>query len=84
MGGHRRRHFTVVGAGTAGVCCAFAPLRDGHRVTPVDRDEPGRGCSFGNGGIIQIGASVPVSTPGVLRQAPGMLFDPDGPLWWIR
>ena len=76
----RRRHFTVVGAGTVGVCCAFALLRDGHRVTLIDRDEPGRGCSFGNGGIIQIGASVPVATPGVLRQVPRMLLDPNGPL----
>ena len=79
-GGNGRRHFTVVGAGTVGVCCAFALLRDGHRVTLIDRDEPGRGCSFGNGGIIQIGASVPVATPGVLRQVPRMLLDPNGPL----
>ena len=79
-GENGRRHFTVVGAGTVGVCCAFALLRDGHRVTLIDRDEPGRGCSFGNGGIIQIGASVPVATPGVLRQVPGMLLDPNGPL----
>ena len=78
--GPGRRHFTVVGAGTVGVCCAFALLRDGHRVTLIDRDEPGRGCSFGNGGIIQIGASVPVATPGVLRQVPRMLLDPNGPL----
>ena len=77
---HGRRHFTVVGAGTVGVCCAFALLRDGHHVTLIDRDEPGRGCSFGNGGIIQIGTSVPVATPGVLRQVPGMLLDPNGPL----
>ena len=78
--GPGRRHFTVVGAGTVGVCCAFALLRDGHRVTLIDRDEPGRGCSFGNGGIIQIGASVPVATSGVLRQVPRMLLDPNGPL----
>ena len=77
---HRRRRFTVVGAGIVGVCCAFALLRDGHRVTLIDRDEPGRGCSFGNGGIVQIGASVPVATPGVLRQVPRMLLDPNGPL----
>ena len=77
---HRRRRFTVVGAGIVGVCCGYALLRDGHRVTLIDRDEPGRGCSFGNGGIIQIGASVPVATPGMLRQVPRMLLDPNGPL----
>ena len=79
-GTHRRRQCTVIGAGIVGVCCACALLRDGHRVTLIDRDEPGRGCSWGNGGIVQVGASVPVATPGVLRQIPRMLLDPNGPL----
>jgi D-amino-acid dehydrogenase len=73
-------HFTVLGAGTVGVCCALYLQRDGHRVTLVDRGEPASGCSFGNGGIIQIGACVPIATPGVLRQVPKMLLDPEGPL----
>jgi D-amino-acid dehydrogenase len=74
------RHFTVLGAGTVGVCCALYLQRDGHRVTLIDRATPGSGCSFGNAGIIQIGACVPVATPGVLRQVPKMLLDPEGPL----
>src|SRR3954469_7101807 len=74
------KHFTVLGAGTVGVCCALFLQRDGHRVTLVDRGEPASGCSYGNGGIIQIGAVVPIATPGVLRQVPKMLLDPEGPL----
>ena len=73
-------HFTVLGAGTVGVCCALYLQRDGHHVTLVDRGEPSSGCSYGNGGIIQIGACVPIATPGVLRQVPKMLLDPEGPL----
>ncbi len=75
-----KSHFTVLGAGTVGVCCALFLQRDGHRVTLVDRGEPASGCSYGNGGIIQIGAVVPIATPGVLRQVPKMLLDPEGPL----
>jgi D-amino-acid dehydrogenase len=74
------RHFTVLGGGTVGVCTALYLLRDGHRVTLIDRQSPGKGCSFGNGGLIQTGACVPIATPGVLRQVPRMLLDPDGPL----
>ncbi len=74
------KHFTVLGAGTIGVCTAFSLLRDGNRVTMIDRLPPGNGCSFGNGGLIQTGACVPIATPGVLRQVPRMLLDPDGPL----
>ena len=75
-----KQHFTVLGAGTVGVCTAFSLLRDGHRVTLIDRLPPGSGCSFGNGGLIQTGACVPIATPGLLRQVPSMLLDPDGPL----
>lgn len=74
------KHVTVLGAGTVGVCTALSLLREGYAVTLIDRDAPGTGCSFGNGGLIQTGACVPIATPGVLRQVPAMLLDPDGPL----
>jgi D-amino-acid dehydrogenase len=70
----------VLGAGIVGVCTALALQRDGHAVTLVDRDEPGRGCSFGNGGIIHTGGCVPMAYPGILKSVPGMLLDPQGAL----
>src|SRR3954451_1923515 len=74
------KHFTIIGAGTVGVCTALYLLRDGHSVTMLDREPPGTGCSYGNGGLIQTGACVPIATPGVLRQGPRMLPAPDQPL----
>lgn len=74
------RNFTVLGAGIVGVCTALALQREGWNVTLVDRDEPGRGCSFGNAGIIHTGGCVPLATPGIAGRAPGMLLDPEGPL----
>ncbi|MCP4561830.1 MAG: FAD-dependent oxidoreductase [Bosea sp.] len=71
---------TVLGAGTVGVCCALSLLRKGFRVTLIDRAEPGSGCSYGNAGMIQVGGCVPTATPGIIRQVPRMLLDPDGPL----
>ncbi len=73
-------HFTVIGAGSIGICSALWLQRDGHRVTVIDRIPPATGCSSGNAGIIQTGAVVPIATPGVLRQVPRMLLDPDQPL----
>lgn len=71
---------TILGAGAVGICTALCLQRQGHRVTLVDQDEPGRGCSFGNAGLIQCASVVPLATPGVLRAVPRMLIDPDQPL----
>lgn len=76
----KRYEITVIGAGIVGVCCALYLQREGHRVTLLDRDEPGMGCSFGNAGILEGNAVVPVATPGLLRQLPGLILDPLGPL----
>ncbi len=70
----------VVGAGIIGATCALTLLRRGHRVTLVDRDAPGMGCSFGNGGAISPDFCVPMSMPGMLRRVPRWLTDPLGPL----
>lgn len=75
-----KRDITVVGAGIVGACCALYLLRDGHRVTLLDRDGPGEGCSKGNAGMLESNAVIPVAEPGLIRQLPGMLMDPMGPL----
>ena len=55
--------------------------RQGCDVTLVDRDEPGQGASFGNAGVLACCSVVPVTTPGIWKKAPGMVLDPDGPLF---
>ena len=70
----------VVGAGIVGIACALNLLRDGHKVTLVDKNEPGEGASRGNAGIMAASAIVPVPQPGLLRKMPGMLLDPLGPV----
>ncbi len=71
----------VVGAGIVGVSCAIWLQRSGHDVTIVDRDGPASGTSHGNAGVLAAGAVIPVTTPGLLAKAPGMLFDRNAPLF---
>jgi D-amino-acid dehydrogenase len=73
-------HVTIVGGGIVGVCSALYLQRAGFRVAIVDSGGIGEGCSFGNAGNISPGAVVPYLIPGILREIPGWLFDPDGPL----
>ncbi len=70
----------VIGAGIVGACIAHALLRGGAQVTLVDRDEPGRGASFGNSGAISTGSVAPLAMPGVIASSPRMLLDPTSPL----
>ncbi|WP_282606094.1 FAD-binding oxidoreductase [Pelagibius sp. Alg239-R121] len=69
----------VVGGGITGVSVAEWLRRDGHDVTIVDRVHPGdvTQSSYGNCGIVGRNSVVPVSTPGLFLQAPGMLRNPD-------
>lgn len=74
------RRVVVIGAGIVGTSIALALRKRGADVTLVDRDEPGRGCSFGNSGAVSPASIAPVAMPGVLASVPGMLLDGDSPL----
>lgn len=74
-------HIAVVGAGIVGCSIALALRKRGARVTLVDRDAPGQGCSRGNSGAISPGSVAPLALPGVLASVPGMLLDGESPLY---
>lgn len=74
-------HIAVVGAGIVGVSTAIWAQRAGARVTLIDREGPAAGTSYGNAGLLAATAVVPVAVPGLLRKAPGMLLDPNQPLF---
>lgn len=72
---------TVIGAGIVGVCSTLWLQRAGFQVTLVDAGAPGaEGASFGNAGNISPGSVVPYLIPGIWKQAPGWLLNPEGPL----
>ena len=74
------QNITVIGAGIVGVATAIYLQRDGHRVTIVDKAEPGRGTSYGNAGSIAPSSIIPFALPGVLKSVPKWITDPLGPL----
>jgi D-amino-acid dehydrogenase len=76
----------IVGAGFVGLASALSLLRDGHRVTVIDRAPPLDGfdyrhaCSYGNACTVAPHGVLPVATPGVAWRVPNMLANPLGPL----
>jgi len=76
----QRHRVAVIGAGIIGAATALVLQRRGLAVTLVDADEPGMGCSYGNGGAISPDFCVPASLPGMLKRVPRWFADPEGPL----
>ena len=75
-----RKTTIVIGAGIVGAAISFELQRRGHRVTLVDKGEPGRGTSFGNMASIALDFAAG-SGPSTWRKMPGWLLDPEGPVW---
>jgi D-amino-acid dehydrogenase len=71
----------VIGAGIVGVSTAIWLQRAGIDVVLIDREGPAAGTSFGNGGVLASCGVIPVNSPGLLKNAPGMLIRPDSPLF---
>ena len=69
----------VVGGGIIRICSADALLRRGYEVTVVDREAPGNGCSYGNGGLIVPSHFEPLAAPGMVRLGLKMMLRRDSP-----
>lgn len=76
-----KQHIAIIGAGIVGVSTAIWLRRAGAEVTLIDRAAPGTGTSHGNAGILAACAMVPVTSPGLVAKAPGMLLNSDFPLF---
>ena len=73
-------HVLIAGAGIVGLSTALYLQREGAHVTVLDPSGPGEGASKGNAAVLAVDSVLPVAMPGVLREVPGMLMDPLGPL----
>jgi len=77
---NRTPHCVVIGAGIVGSACAWHLRRRGAEVTLIDSEMPGQSTSYGNAGCISPSSIYPFSYPGAIREVPGWLLDPLGPM----
>jgi D-amino-acid dehydrogenase len=76
-----RKRIAIIGAGIVGVSAAIYLQRDGHDVVLIDKQGPAGETSYGNGGILVSSGVVPINSPGLIKNAPGMLLRRDSPLF---
>jgi D-amino-acid dehydrogenase len=65
----KREHVIVVGGGIIGTACAYYLCRAGWRVTLLEREAFGRGCSHGNCGFVCPSHVLPLAEPGAVGRA---------------
>jgi D-amino-acid dehydrogenase len=75
------KHVIVVGGGAIGTACAYCLAKAGCRVTLVDRDRQGAGCSDGNCGLLAYSHVLPLAEPGAVAHALRTIWRSDSPLW---
>jgi D-amino-acid dehydrogenase len=71
----------VIGGGIIGVASAVELARRGARVTVLERDRVGHGCSYGNAGWLTPSQAVPLANPAMLLKSFKWMLDPESPLY---
>lgn len=67
----------ILGAGIAGVTSAYMLAKRGHQVVIIDKDEPGQGGSFANGGQLSYNYCTTIANPSILAQLPKIVLGLD-------
>lgn len=80
MSEEKRLGHVVVGAGIVGICTALSLQERGKKVTLIDPNPPAEQASYGNAGVISTWSCVPQSMPGLWKNVPKWLLDPEGPV----
>jgi D-amino-acid dehydrogenase len=79
-GAATRQEVTIIGAGIVGICIAARLTEAGCDVTVIDRSGICAETSAGNAAALAFTEIIPLAHEGMIRQVPGWLLDPLGPL----
>ncbi len=78
----RSKSVLIVGGGIIGLCTAYYAIRRGHRVTILERGEPGHdSCAIGSAGMIVPSHFVPLAAPGMVGLGIRMMWNPESPFY---
>ncbi len=75
------RDVLILGGGAIGLCTAHYLAHQGFKVTIIEKNEIGSGCSLGNAGLIVPSHIVPLAAPGVIAQGLKWMFNPASPFY---
>jgi D-amino-acid dehydrogenase len=76
------RQVIVVGAGVAGLCCAYYLRRLDFEVTVIESNRVGSGATWGSGGWLCPAQAGPLPEPGLTLYGLRAMFNADSPLYF--
>lgn len=74
-----RQSVVVIGGGVVGSACAYYLSKEGYRVTIIEKNEFGSGCSHGNCGFVCPSHLLPLAEPGAISSTIKALFRRNSP-----
>ncbi|WP_369413812.1 NAD(P)/FAD-dependent oxidoreductase [Abyssalbus ytuae] len=72
---------SVIGGGIIGLCSAYYLLKEGFKVTVIDKGTITEGASFINAGYITPSHFVPIAEPGMINQGIKWMFNNSSPFY---
>tara|TARA_R110002051_G_scaffold34256_3_gene76329 strand:- start:53699 stop:54949 length:1251 start_codon:yes stop_codon:yes gene_type:complete len=75
------KNIVVIGGGIVGLCTAYYLLKEGHKVTVIDKGNITSGASFVNAGYITPSHIIPLASPGMIAKGIKMMFNSASPFY---
>src|SRR2546422_5186308 len=76
------KHVLIIGGGVIGLSTAYYAVRQGHRVTILDRALASHeGCSYGNAGFVVPSHFIPLAAPGMVALGLKWMWNPESPFY---
>jgi D-amino-acid dehydrogenase len=71
----------IIGGGIIGLSCAYYNLKEGNRVTVIDKSDISQGASFVNAGYLTPSHIIPLSSPGMMAKGLKWMFNSSSPFY---
>ncbi len=78
---NNQREVIIIGGGALGLCTAYYLWQSAFKVTIIEKNEIGSGCSYGNAGLIVPSHIIPLAAPGVIAKGLQWMFNPASPFY---
>ncbi|MEO2061873.1 MAG: FAD-dependent oxidoreductase [Christiangramia sp.] len=76
-----RKNCVVIGGGIIGLCTAYYLLKEGHKVTVLEKGNMAGGASYVNAGYITPSHFIPLSSPGIITKGLKWMLNSQSPFY---